>query len=99
MKIDVSRRVDEVQLVVVSLILVMDRYGPRLDGDAALALDVEVVQNLVAEFTLRDRAGFEQQLIGQLLPWSMWAIENMNVSGIHKRCSSHSCDEGLDGMG
>jgi len=31
----------------------MDRHGRAFDGNAALAFDVEVVQNLVAEFALR----------------------------------------------
>ena len=64
-EVDMAGRVDEVQLVGLAFMLVQDGDGPRLDGDAPVPLDVEVVQNLLFELPLGDRPGFEQQLVGQ----------------------------------
>jgi len=43
----------------------MDRHGPRLDGNAALAFRRRGRPESGREFALRDRAGFESKLIGQ----------------------------------
>ena len=49
-KIDVPRRVDQVELVFLSVERVMDGDGPRLDGDPAVPLDFEIVEHLLSEF-------------------------------------------------
>ncbi len=64
-EIDVAGRVDEVQFVVLVLVLVVNRDGVHLDRDAALAFEVHVVENLIAEIAGRDGARFEEELIGQ----------------------------------
>ena len=46
-----------------------------LDGNAALALQVHVVQDLVFHVAQRDRFRLFQYAVRQLLlPWSMWAM-------------------------
>ena len=52
-EIDVAGRVDQVQLVVLALVVVVDGDGVHLDGDAAFAFEVHVVEDLVAEVALR----------------------------------------------
>src|SRR6202043_2600802 len=44
---------------------VEQRHGVALDGDAALALDVHRVEDLVAELALLDRAAALDQAVGQ----------------------------------
>ena len=61
-EVDVPRRVDEVQhellgAAVGHLVVVEDGDSRRLDGDAALPLQVHVVQHLVLELTLGDGPG------------------------------------------
>ncbi len=64
-EVDVAGRVDQVQLVVLAVERVVDRDGAGLDGDAALALEVHVVEELLAELALGDRPRLEQELVGQ----------------------------------
>ena len=65
MKVDVAGSVDQVQFVHLAVERVIDRHGPGLDGDPALALEIHVVEQLLAKLALGDRAGLEQQLVGQ----------------------------------
>ena len=65
LKVDVPRRVDQVQLVLLALIFIMHRHGAGFDGDSPLPLQVHVVEHLLAQFSLFDRAGLLQQPIGQ----------------------------------
>ena len=65
MEVDVAGRVDQVQLVSLAVERVVDRDGAGLDRDAALALQVHVVEQLLAELALGDRARLEQELVGQ----------------------------------
>ncbi len=53
MEVDVPGRIDQVELVVLPIERVMDGDGPRLDGDASVALDLQVVEHLVAKFARR----------------------------------------------
>ena len=65
-KIDVPRRVDQVELVFVAVlcsVVEADAFG--LDGDAALALEVHRVEDLRAHFALGERAGELEQPVGQ----------------------------------
>ena len=53
-KVDMARRVDEVELVLLAVLaLVVQTHRLRLDGDAALALDVHVVEDLRLHLALR----------------------------------------------
>ena len=51
-EVDVAGRVDQVQLVDLAVEGVIDRDRPGLDGDPALALQVHVVEELLAELAL-----------------------------------------------
>ena len=64
-EVDVPGRVDQVQLVDLAVERVIDRHGPGLDRDPALALQVHVVEQLLAKLALRDRPRLEQELVGQ----------------------------------
>src|SRR6185312_14420558 len=44
---------------------VVEAHGLRLDGDAALALDVHRIEHLVVELALRHRPAAQQQPVGQ----------------------------------
>ena len=53
-----SRRVDEVELVALAIVgVVAYAHGVRLDGDAALPLDVHGVEHLGGEVPLLHRMG------------------------------------------
>ncbi len=65
-KIDVARRVDQVELVFVAVLgCVVQADALGLDGDAALALEVHRVQHLRAHLALAERAGQLEQAVGQ----------------------------------
>ena len=65
-KINVTRRIDKVQLVVVTVFRFV-RNGNRLTfyRNAALALNIHVVENLVFHFALVDDVRFLNQTVGQ----------------------------------
>ena len=65
MEVDVTGSIDQVEFVGFAVVSVIDCDGPRFDGDSAVAFDVEIVEDLFAEFALGDRTGLEQQLVGQ----------------------------------
>ena len=59
-------RVHQVQLVDLAVLrLVGQPDGLRLDGDAALALQVHVVEDLVGHLAVGERAGGLDQAVGQ----------------------------------
>ncbi len=59
-------RVDQVELVDLAVVgPVVQADGVGLDGDAALALQVHGVEDLLHHFALRQRAGDFQQAVGQ----------------------------------
>ena len=64
-EVDVAGGVDQVQLVGLAVERVVDRHGAGLDRDPALALQVHVVEQLLAELALGDRPRLEQELVGQ----------------------------------
>ena len=70
-KVDVAGRVDEVQhellaiRIFLALVFVEDGDGAGLDGDAALAFQVHVVEHLVLKFAFGDGAGAHEQAIGE----------------------------------
>jgi hypothetical protein len=48
-----------------ALVLVEELNGGGLDGDAALAFEVHIVEHLVAEFAGTDGARFFKEPVGQ----------------------------------
>ena len=64
-EVDVPRRVDEVQLVVAALIGEPHADGLRLDGDAALALEVHRIEQLVVHLARGDSARDLQDAVGE----------------------------------
>ena len=65
-KIDVAGRVDQIELIVVSVFrLVVQANALGLDGDAALAFQVHGVQDLRAHFALAERTCKFEKAVGQ----------------------------------
>jgi hypothetical protein len=65
-EIDMAGGVDQVELVLLAVLgLVDEGHGVALDGDAALALDVHRVENLIAELAVFDPTTALDQAIGQ----------------------------------
>ena len=65
-EVDMARRVHQVQDVGLAVLRrVVEPHGLRLDGDAALALDVHRIEHLVVELALGHRPAAHQQPVGQ----------------------------------
>ena len=65
-EVDMAGRVDQVEDVVLAIVgLVVQPHGLRLDGDAALALDVHVVEHLLLHVAQLEAAGRLDQAVGQ----------------------------------
>src|SRR5690606_15894100 len=65
-EVDVARRIHQVQDVVLPVLgLVVQAHGLRLDGDAALFLDVHVVEHLLGHFARGQAARELDQAVGQ----------------------------------
>ena len=64
-KVDVPRRVDQVELVDLTVERVVDGHGPGLDRDSALALQIHIVEQLLAKLALGDGPRLQQELVGQ----------------------------------
>ncbi len=65
-EVDVARRVDQVEDVGLAVLGgVVEPHGLRLDGDAALALDVHGVEQLFLHVAVADRAGRLHQAVGE----------------------------------
>ena len=65
-EVDMTRGVDEVHLVGPAVIgLIFHADGARLDGDAALALEVHVVEQLLLHLADGDRLALLQQAVGK----------------------------------
>ena len=65
-EIHVARRIDQIELILVAVVgAVVQADRVRLDGDAALALQVHRVQHLFHHFARRKRAGRFQQPVRQ----------------------------------
>ena len=66
LEVHMARGVDEVELIGLAVVgLVAHRDGAGLDGDAALLLDVHVVQHLVGHGALVDAVGQLQHTVRQ----------------------------------
>ena len=65
-EIDVAGRVHQIEDIGLSVLgLVVETHRLRLDGDAALALDVHRVEHLLDHVALGDRAGLLDQPVGE----------------------------------
>src|SRR5207244_12372 len=65
-KIDMARRIEEVQQVVLAVAgAIFQRRGLRLDGDAALALELHRVEHLLAHLALGESAAHLDEAIGE----------------------------------
>ena len=65
-EIDMARRVDEIERIGPAVFaLIVEAHRLRLDGDAALALQVHIVEHLVAHLALRQAAAGLDQPVGQ----------------------------------
>ena len=65
-KIHVPRRIDQIEDVVLSIVgPVVHPHRLRLDGDHALALEIHLVEELIASFALRQSVGGIEQAIRQ----------------------------------
>ena len=61
-----ARRVDQVQHILLPVVRrVIEPHRAGLDGDAALALEVHVVEYLILHLALVDRAALLEQPVGQ----------------------------------
>ena len=69
-----TRGIDKVERICLAVVRAVDeRHSMRLDGDAALALQVHVVEDLVFHVALRDRLGLLQNAVGK----RAFAVVNM----------------------
>ena len=65
-KVHVSRRVDQVEDILLPVVRFIDRsYSLRLDGDASLSLKVHVIQDLLLHLTLRQKTGHLNDPVSQ----------------------------------
>ena len=65
-EVDVARRVHQVELIGLAVLgAVVEAHGLRLDGDAALALDVHRVEDLLLHLPVGDVAAQLDQPVGQ----------------------------------
>ncbi len=65
-EIDVARRIDQVQAIGIAVLgLIVQANAFRLDGDAALALQVHGVEYLLVHLALREGAGHFEQAVRQ----------------------------------
>ena len=67
-------RVHQVQHILFAVLgRIVQPHGLRLDGDAAFALDIHIVEHLVGHFTVAQSAAHLNQAIGD----SRFAVINM----------------------
>ena len=65
-EVDVTRRIDEVQLVSLRVFRIIEkRHRIALDGDPALTLEIHRIENLIAKLAIGDAATALDQPIGQ----------------------------------
>jgi len=64
-EVDVARGVNEVEQEVLAFVLVVNADGGGLDGDAAFALEVHVVEDLVAHLAVGDGAGALEHAVSE----------------------------------
>ena len=60
-----SRGIDEVEGVLLAVEGMLHLYGVALDGDAALAFKIHIVEHLVFEVAVGDGLGMLQQTVGE----------------------------------
>ena len=100
MEVDMTGRIDQIQLVKLAVESVIDGDGAGLDGDPAFAFEVHVVEKLFTKLALRDRSGLEQKLVGQGAFTVVDMCHNREVADIfrvehHNEIQVHQEKEGL----
>ncbi len=97
-KVDVAGRVDQVQLVDLPVERVIDRDRPGLDGDSALALQVHVVEQLLAKLARRDGARLQEELVGQRALTVIDMGDDREISD-ELRVNNHVCESSSLSLG
>src|SRR5207248_4833486 len=88
-EIDVPRRVDQVQLVPLALVLVVDGDRVHADGDAPFALQVHGVERLGAILADGNGVRLEEELIRQGALAVVDVCDNTKIANLAGRL--HSC--------
>ncbi len=75
-EVDVAGRVDQIEDVILAVAgAVFEPHRLRLDGDAALALDIHGIEHLLDHFARFEPAGdWISRSASVDLPWSIWAM-------------------------
>ena len=77
-EIDVARCVHQIELVGLAILgSIVEPHGLRLDGDAALFLDIHVIEHLLGHFAFGQAAAMLDQAIRQ----RRFAVVNMGDDG------------------
>ena len=95
-KIHVARRVDKIELIGIAIGgFIVEAHGLGFNGDAALALDIHIVQNLVGHLARAQAARQLNEAVGQ----RRFAVVNMGnnreVTNVVLRLFTHGCDIAL----
>ena len=89
-EVDMAGRVDEVEDVVLAVLrAVVEPDGLRLDGDAALALDVHRVEHLLLHLARREPAGHLDQPVGERRLAVVDMGDDREVADVFLRCGGH----------
>ncbi len=89
-EVDVAGRVHEVEDVGEAVLrLVLEPHRLRLDGDAALALDVHGIEHLLAHVAQSDRAGALDQAVGERRLAVVDMRDDGEVADVVERCGGH----------
>ena len=84
-EVHVTRRVNKVENVLLALVVVLHLDGVALDGNAALAFQVHVVEHLILEIAVAHGLGILQQTVGQRALAVINMRNNTEISNIfHK---------------
>ena len=87
-EVDMAGRVDEVEDVVLAIVgVVVQAHGLRLDGDAALALDIHRVENLLLHVAQLQPAGRLDQPVGQRRLAVVDMGDDGEIADVGNRCA------------
>ena len=91
-EIDVTGRVDQVELIFLTVLGVVGHAdGTGLDGDALLTLEVHRIKHLVGEVSLGDRTGALKEPIGQGGLPMVDVGDDAEVSDVGRSGVGHEC--------
>jgi hypothetical protein len=82
MKIDVPRRVNQIEHIFDAVKGVVHRNGRGLDGYAALTFDVHSVEHLLLEILLADCASKQQESVGKCAFAMVDMSDNAKISNV-----------------